>query len=307
MAHGDEIILHHYDSSPFSEKIRLILGYKGLSWRSVQIPVIMPKPDLMPLTGGYRKTPVMQIGADIYCDTQRIARELEARFPEPSLFPFGHRGVSWAVGMWTDRAFFNATVAIIFGSLADQVPEDFIKDRERFAGRPFDVNAMKAAVPMMRDHWRASVAWLDDQLTDERAFLLGDKPALSDFNAMMNIWFLRNGYPPASTLLDEFPRVQAWADRIAAFGHGTPSPMDAKEALSIAKAATSIAQPAEDPRDPNGRKPGDKVTVMADDTGRDPITGTLVASDAHSIAIAHEAPEVGSVTLHFPRAGFLVM
>ncbi|MDH3509928.1 MAG: glutathione S-transferase N-terminal domain-containing protein, partial [Gammaproteobacteria bacterium] len=64
-----DIILHHFDLSPFAEKIRLALGFKNLSWRSVQIPLIMPKPDLTALTGGYRKTPVMQIGADIYCDT----------------------------------------------------------------------------------------------------------------------------------------------------------------------------------------------------------------------------------------------
>ena len=68
-----EIILHHYPMSPFAEKVRLILGFKGLHWSSVHIPNIMPKPDLTALTGGYRKTPVLQIGADIYCDTALIA------------------------------------------------------------------------------------------------------------------------------------------------------------------------------------------------------------------------------------------
>ena len=74
-----EIILHHYDTSPFSEKVRVMLGVKGLSWRSVIQPVIMPKPELVPLTGGYRRIPVLQIGADVYCDTQVILAELEAR------------------------------------------------------------------------------------------------------------------------------------------------------------------------------------------------------------------------------------
>ena len=70
-------ILHHYPTSPFAEKIRLILGYKKLAWQSVIIPRIMPKPDLTALTGGYRRTPVMQIGADIYCDTALIADVLD--------------------------------------------------------------------------------------------------------------------------------------------------------------------------------------------------------------------------------------
>jgi glutathione S-transferase len=76
-----DMILHHYPASPFSEKVRVAFGIKGLAWKSVIIPRILPKPDLMPLTGGYRKTPVLQIGADIYCDTQLILREIERRAP----------------------------------------------------------------------------------------------------------------------------------------------------------------------------------------------------------------------------------
>ena len=74
------LVLHHFDQSPFSEKNRVILGFKLLAWKSVRISRVMPRPDLMPLTGGYRRTPTMQIGADIYCDTQIIIRELEAGF-----------------------------------------------------------------------------------------------------------------------------------------------------------------------------------------------------------------------------------
>jgi glutathione S-transferase len=87
-----DIILHHYDISPYSEKVRTGLGLKGLAWASVELPVIMPKPNLTALTGGYRKTPVLQIGADIYCDSQLIMRELERRHPSPSFYPAG-RGV----------------------------------------------------------------------------------------------------------------------------------------------------------------------------------------------------------------------
>ena len=94
---SDQPILHHFEASPFSEKIRIIFGFKRIAWRSVLIPRIMPKPDLLPLTGGYRRTPVMQIGADVFCDTQMITRALEARYPEPSLFPGGNAGLPWAV------------------------------------------------------------------------------------------------------------------------------------------------------------------------------------------------------------------
>src|SRR5271170_1073377 len=142
MAH--EIVLHNFATSPFSEKVRLVFGIKGLAWRSVEIPSLLPKPDVVPLTGGYRKTPVMQIGADIFCDSQIIVRELERRFPEPSVFPHG-RGLPYALGFWADRLFFMASVPIIFGELGDSVPEDFKKDRAAMSGGTFSVDAMKAA------------------------------------------------------------------------------------------------------------------------------------------------------------------
>src|SRR5215472_13836174 len=123
---NQDIIFHHYPTSPFSEKIRLAFGIKHLAWRSVEIPNMMPKPDLIPLTGGYRKTPVMQIGADIYCDTQIILRELERRFPSPSVFPHG-KGLPYGLGFWTDRTVFMASVPIIFGEIGHMVPEAFKK------------------------------------------------------------------------------------------------------------------------------------------------------------------------------------
>ena len=124
MTTAHPIILHHFEKSPFSEKVRVVFGLKNIEWTSVLISRIMPRPDLMPLTGGYRRTPVMQIGADIYCDTQCIIRELERRFPEPTLFPNGYQGIGWSTAMWTDRSFFQNTVNLVFGSLADQVPQE---------------------------------------------------------------------------------------------------------------------------------------------------------------------------------------
>src|ERR1700738_2430483 len=119
------IILHHFDESPFSEKIRIVFGLKNIAWTSVVITRIMPRPDLMPMTGGYRRTPGMQIGADIYCDTQCIMRELARRLPAPTLFPEACRGLASATAMWTDKAFFQSTVNLVFGTLADKVPQEF--------------------------------------------------------------------------------------------------------------------------------------------------------------------------------------
>jgi glutathione S-transferase len=302
------IILHHFDESPFSEKVRLVFGLKNIAWASVRISRIMPRPDLMPMTGGYRRTPVMQIGADIYCDTQVILRELERRFPEPTLFPSGYEGVASATAMWTDRAFFQSTVNLVFGSLADKVPPDFIADREKLRGAKFDVAAMAAAIPQMRDQFRAHVQWIETQLGDGRNWMCGDQPGLCDINAYMNIWYLRQGLPgEADRLLAEFARTRAWEIRIRAVGHGQRSEMSTTAALDIAAGATPRTAVLPDACDPNGRKPGDRAEVMPDDYGRIKVSGEIVALSSHHIAIRRHDPRAGEVVVHFPRAGFLVL
>jgi glutathione S-transferase len=297
-----EIILHHYDTSPFSEKPRVMFGVKGLAWRSVIQPVIMPKPELTPLTGGYRRIPVMQIGADVYCDTQVILAELEARYPDTPVV----RGGDWAVNLWADRLFFQTTVAVVFGEMGDEVPEAFKKDREKLSGRPFDVAAMKAAAGPMKGQWRAHAGFIERGLVGSD-FLGGSTPSLTDIAAYMNIWWLRRAaHDACEALLDGLPNTHAWRARIKDIGHGARSEMTGAEALAVAKAATPATAPAHDPTAAEGLAPGAAVTVRADDYGRDPIAGSLVAANSERVVIARDDPAVGLVHVHFPRAGYLM-
>jgi glutathione S-transferase len=308
------IILHHFDESPFSEKIRTIFGFKGLSWASVRIARIMPKPDLMPLTGGYRRTPVMQIGADVFCDTQIIIREIERRFPSPTLFPSGNAGVPWALGMWTDRPFFQSAVTLAFGALGHKTPQEFIDDRSELRGARFDIVRMRAAIPQMRDQVRAYLSWTEAQLSDGRTWLLGDF-SLADVSAYMNIWYVRSSLvseeDEAVAGLDKsfagLPRVSQWESRVRAIGYGSREEMSAREALAIAAKASPETVAENDPDDPNGRKVGDRVAVVPDDYGKVPVGGEIVSLSAQHIAIRRIDDRVGEVVVHFPRAGFLVI
>ena len=178
----DIIILHHYDTSPYSEKVRLGLGLKGLAWASVEIPVIMPKPDLTALTGGYRKTPVLQIGADIYCDSQLIMRELERRHPSPGFYPAG-RGAADALAWWAEKTMFSPAVGIAFAKRPDALPDGFLEDRAKFSGRNIDPAAMMAALPYLFDQLRAHLHWLDQMMADGRSFLQGAAAGLADLAA----------------------------------------------------------------------------------------------------------------------------
>ena len=299
-------ILHHFEASPFSEKIRVIFGFKRIAWQSVLIPRIMPKPDLVPLTGGYRRTPVMQIGADIFCDTRIIQREIESRFPEPSLFPGRNGGIPGMTGLWTDRIFFVSAVNLVFGSLGHKVPQSFIDDRSKLRGQPFDVKAMAAALPHHRDQFRAQAALIEAQLATGARWLL-DGFSLADAGCYMNIWYLRSNLPGlASELLAEFPRLREWEDRVRALGHGTRTEISGPDALGIAAKASPATGAPEATHDLEGRKVGDRVTVSADEPVRTPIEGEIVALSADHIAIRRHAPDLGEVVVHFPRLGYVV-
>jgi glutathione S-transferase len=300
-------ILHHYPSSPFSEKVRLAFGLKGLAWGSVDIPVILPKPDLTPLTGGYRRTPVLQIGADIYCDTQLILRELDRRFPDRPLVPTAHGGLGWMVSMWADRHFFQTTVPVIFGAIGYNIPEAFKRDREQLSGRPFDVDAMKQIAPAMRDQWRGHAGWVEEQLAvSGTPWLSGTAPGLADIAAHMNFWFLRGAYRPAyDQLMAPFKRTDAWVEAVDGIGHGTATVMDGAAAIAIARDAAPVERRGVDPREAQGLRAGDLVSVMPDDYGRDPVSGTLVYSDTQEIAILRRTEEAGEVVVHFPRVGYI--
>ncbi|HEV2365861.1 MAG TPA: glutathione S-transferase family protein [Caulobacteraceae bacterium] len=302
MPEGADFILHHYDASPFSEKARLMFGIKGLSWRSVIQPNIMPKPDLTPLTGGYRRAPVMQIGADVFCDTQVILLEIERREPRR----VATSALGWAVNLWADRVFFGVTVPVIFGEIGEQVPQAFIKDREKLSGRPFDIAAMKAAAAPMRGQWRSMAGWIDGSLWDA-PFLAGERPGIVDIAAYMNVWFLAGVLPKvADELLTNFAKVAAWRERMAQIGHGTRTEMTAAEALEIAAGAEPDGDMRHDRADPLGLEPGAPVQVSADDYGRDPISGTLVAANSQRVVIERRDERLGRLHVHFPRAGYVV-
>ena len=264
----------------------------------------MPKPHLVPLTGGYRKIPVLQIGADIFCDSQRIARGLESLFPAKTLFPGGSEGLCFATKFWADRLLFLAAVPVLFAKIGPAVPEAFIEDRKALMGGG-DFRAMMAAGPIFADQLRAHAQLLDAQLADGRPFLFGDDFSLADAAAYHPVWFLLS-MPPTKGEFDEFPNLVAWAARLRGVGHGDRSEMAPEEALRIARESKPATPITPDPHDPNGFEPGMRVRVVADDYGFDPVEGEIVALEIHGIAIRREAPEVGEVVVHFPRAGFRV-
>jgi len=295
------IILHQYDSSPFSEKVRICLGIKQLAWSAVDQPVIMPKPDLVPLTGGYRRIPVMQIGADIYCDSALIVRELERRYSGPSLYPNGSSGLASAVEIWCDKGLFQPAVTAIFGTMGDKVDPAFIADREGLSGQPFKVAGMKAHVPFALSQVKAHAALLVEQLADGRAFLEGAKPGLADAAAFYNFWFVRSFCPGLADSFPDLPLFDGWYERVKAIGHGQRSNLSPVEALAIARDSEPVAGAI---WETDAALAGKPVIVAAADYGTDPIAGILTASTRTSLTVTRTIERLGKVAVHVPRVGY---
>jgi glutathione S-transferase len=306
MTSTPHFILHHYDGSPFAEKIRLIMGFKGLSWGSVKIPVIMPKPDVVALTGGYRKTPVMQVGADVYCDTALIARLIEQHQPTPSLYP-ASAPLAPILAQWADSTLFwtaipyamqPAGAAHIFQGVPPEVLKAFAADRAPFtAGMKRQTGADATAA------LGQYLATLDAQLADDRPWLLGDAPSIADFAVAHCCWYVRRAGPLAD-ILKPLQRLSAWLDRVLAHGHGQPERMSSEQALAVSAAAASHATCSVAPG--LGFEAGQSVTVTAIDYGQDPVAGTLVGLSSTEVVVRRQDPRAGTVHVHFPRAGYQI-
>lgn len=312
MAKAQSIVLHQYEASPFAEKVRLALRLKNLAWAKVDIPSIMPKPDLMPLTGGYRRTPILQIGADIFCDTALILRTLEARFPDPALITAGQEGTQAMIASWTDKQWFQTSVGIVFGANADRIPDALKKDREEMTGRSYSGDELTARLPMLKDQWRAQLSWVEERLAAGRgagagSWLFGSKPGMADVHAHMNIWFVRRNVPDfAKDCLQETPRVQDWFDRISETKGQTPEEMSSADALALSRNSAPRLLAASAGTEPQGLRPGDWVAVSPDDTKPCWVKGELVSAHPNKLTLMKVEGAIDTIHVHFPRAGYLV-
>lgn len=304
-----DLILHHYPTSPFSEKVRLILGHKQLAWQSVNIPRIMPKPDVLALTGGYRRTPFLQIGADIYCDTALICDVLEHRHPTPTLYPEHLKGAARVLAQWADSTLFWAAMghnlspkgaAALFAGQPPEAAQAFAADR----------GAMRGGMTSLRpgDATAAYKSYLRrlSTMVEMHPFLLGDAPCVADFAAYHPLWFSRVVNPAMAGILDATPHVIAWMDRMAAIGHGSSTKLTSTEAIAIAAAAQPAPLTDDTFQDDHGIALGSRVTINAETFGQEPTEGILRAATRTRYTLERTDERAGMVHVHFPRIGFVL-
>lgn len=295
-----EPILHHYPHSHFAEKVRRLLAYKSVPWRSVEQPDVMPKPDLVPLTGGFRRIPVLQIGADIYIDTVLIARVLEALHPVPACIPAAQAGLIGMIEDWAGRQFMMQALLPTFAALLQDLPPQFLLDRAEMSS-----SLGRDAIITGAPHALVQAGLVLDQLALQlrsQPFLLGHDFTLADASVFFPLSLFRNA-PALFEHITRRPAVAEWFARIESFGSGAVTPMSTAAALAIARAATPAPALTGLER-LDELELGEEALVIADDYGVEACRGTVVHLSGERVSLRRHDPVVGDVVVHFPRAGY---
>lgn len=300
-----ELILHHYPMSPFSQKMRSMLGYADLPWQSVTTREAPPRPHLAALAGGYRKIPVAQDGADVFCDSRLIAEEIAARAGKPELVLANCSAEVQAYVSDVDLELFFACVLAAGNrtlrrkaraSMSTLELARFVWDRLNL-GRTATTRivGLRQARPVARAHAEN----VEERLGQGQDFLFGATPNHADFSTWHGLWMIRE--LAESRLLRDLPRLNAWMDRMKAFGEGRPTPLAIPDALALARAASPRPLPAAAPAEP---RLGQPVRIAPADYGQVPTTGVLVGATPTRWILAREHKDTALVHVHFPRAGY---
>ena len=301
-----DLILHHYWPSPFAHKVRLALALTDARWTSVEIPRVPPKPLLMPLTANYRRTPVLQIGADIYCDTQNIARAMAEAGHDGKLFPSGNQGRAMALSGWIDQAIAELAIRIVITSSIGTAPAEFIKDRgDLYFGPGWTEDGLKAGFDGVVLQLGAQMAHAEAMLADT-GYMDGGAPSWADVTLAFVAWFLRGRWDGGADLLSRYPRIEQIESELASDSAGSFSDMTAEEALAVAMAATPLS-PTSIENPACNLVVGQQVVIRPRSDSSDPdITGRLRFMDMTRLSIDHESDETGPVAVHLPIAGYAV-
>jgi glutathione S-transferase len=249
---------------------------------------------------------VLQIGADIYCDTALICDVLEHRQHSPSLHPQDSTGEVRIVAQWADSTLFWAAMgysfspagaAFIFQGESPEVAKAFAEDRAKMRAGANRMHAGDAA-SAYKSYLRRIASMVDNQ-----PYVMGEEPSLADFSCYHALWFTKR-IAPLAGILDTTPSLSAWMGRMADLGHGSMEQSDAAAALAVAAQSTPAALERTAFQDDHGIALGSRVTITAESFGLEPTEGELVAASRTRYSLRRSDARAGTVHVHFPRIGF---
>ena len=207
------------------------------------------------------------------------------------------------LGAWQQELFTLSVRRV--GTTVPVFPDGFVEDRGKMVEGGYSLERILRDAGPQREQLRAKLDLLERHLAAGGPFVLGASPSAADFSLFHPVFAMR-AFPQTAEDLREFPAVRAWAARVEAFGYGKMSEISSAEALEIARDATPAAASGVAPGEPNGLRPGERVSVVHESWGMDPTAGELVALSVHEIALRRIDERAGEVVVHFPREHYLV-
>jgi glutathione S-transferase len=190
------IELYQFELSQYSEKVRLILDYKGLEYRKIEVTPGIGQVELFRMSG-QRQVPLLKDGSTFVADSTEIAKYLDRQYPDRPLFPTDpvQRALclimeEWAdasIGMKSRQALFGAvsqdqsfrksllpeTTPDLVKSLVEYIPSELLKVLGIGVGSSPD--SVKSATTDLKQDLEAL-----SLLLVERPYLLGNEPCLAD-------------------------------------------------------------------------------------------------------------------------------
>ena len=189
--------LYQFEMSHYSEKVRLILDYKGLAYRKIEVTPGIGQLDLYRMSGS-RQVPVLKDGSEIVVDSTAIAKYLDRKYPERPIIPVNpqQRGLCLMMEEWADESIGLKSRKVLFGALSQnqgfrtsmlpKATPDFIKllvgavPGDLFnllgVGVGFGPNEIKSAQEDLKQDLEAL-----SLLLLEKPYLVADHPTLADF------------------------------------------------------------------------------------------------------------------------------
>jgi glutathione S-transferase len=189
--------LYQFEMSHYVEKVRLILDYKGLEYRKINVTPGFGQMELVRMSG-QRQVPVLKDGNEVIADSTAIAEYLDKQYPDRPIIPTEPklRGLTLLIEQWADESIgLNARKCLI-GTIGQDAtfrtavlpPDtpDFVKnlissvpdDLFGFlgAGVGFSPDVIKAGKDAMKRDLAALCFILSEQ-----PYLVTDHPTLADF------------------------------------------------------------------------------------------------------------------------------
>lgn len=190
------IELYQFEMSQYAEKVRLILDYKGLPYKKVEVTPGVGQLEVFKMSG-QRQVPVLKDGAIVIADSTAIAFYLEKQYPDKPLIPTDpkQKGLCLLLEEWADESIGTKSRKVLYGALTQNqnfrnsilpnTTPDFVKTLiNSVPPEVFDVLGM--GIGLSNDSIKNAQDALKQDLEGlclilaHSPYLTGDQPTLAD-------------------------------------------------------------------------------------------------------------------------------